>query len=256
MTKRLLFFVLLNVSFLSCGLKVFYFLPQVPQVNITITKTDAVLDLESLSEFSDIGASYSIYYKIYMSDFNTITQLEEEFSSISTTLGNDFSALKSYTDPAVSTQVTDANTFRTRRYYELQFEERNIITNGNDIFNIVFPNFAGEIPYITARKIIDPITREPVKYNLFRANEFNGVSFNNDPDRYFFFTSDLIEKTDHVNYINNDVFLRGTSSDPIKTDPYAFVSMYIVAVGYDPEDFNSIYGKPTHIGVFRLTNKF
>ena len=237
----------------------FYYLPQLSETNIESTGNYQVrISIPSLSSFGNLGAIYIIYYKIYMSSFETLTQLVTEFSSINGTLDDDYSALWPYVNPANTTSVTDIKTFRNRDYHELHFEGSNIVSGGDAVFSIVFPSRPGDIPYISSSKI-DPITGDPFRRNLFRAGDDtdnNGIIFKQEPDRYFFFSNDLIGKTDHANFINNDVNLRGPSAEPIRTDRFAYVSMYIVAAGSDPVSFVRVFGKPTHIGVYRLTNLF
>ena len=255
--------LLVFVLFLmSCGIDKYYYLPQVPETNITKdSNSQAELKIPSINgpEFEILYPSYSIYYRIYMSNHSTGTQQISEFDQINSVLKSDFETLSRYTSLANDSSVTDISTFRGRGYHELHFEDTpisSIITNKGGTFNIVFPTRSGEIPYIDEPgNIIDPLTEEIFKCNLFRAgdtDENNGEIFTQEPDRYFFYSTDLIEKTNHTEFINRDVNLRGS----IRTDEHAYVSMYIVAVGTNPVHFGRIFGKPTHIGVYKLTDYY
>ncbi|MCL2175023.1 MAG: hypothetical protein FWB73_03150 [Treponema sp.] len=251
---------LILVLILSCGIEKFYYLPQIPQTNInTAGGSNVSLDIPSLSQFSTLGAYYSIFYKIYISNHFTGSPLTSDYLIIHSTLNNDYNALYSYTNPANNTSITIASTFRNRQYHELKFEAgsdfnneniNNIITSSGGSYKISFPTAASERPYITD-------ATDSFKYNLFRAGESdenNGIKFDQEPDRYFFYSPELIERTDHTNFINNDVTLY-SGSEPLIIG-YAYVSMYIVAVGQNPEDFRRVFGKPTHIGVFNLPNAY
>jgi len=219
---------LLAVFLFSCGIEESYFLPQVPQVNITtILNTEANIIIPPIDPSHYYATGYSIFYRIYISD--SPNSLPNDRASISPSLVSDFNALESFTNPS-STSVTSANTFSNRNYYELEFENDLSLTTGGGTLRILFPNTQGEYPvvYISIpggqeselRRSSDVISPEP------RGD----LSFRNTPELN--------------NSINTDVSVRSGS--------YAYVSMYIVAVGYNDTQFTPVYSKPTFISVFKL----
>jgi len=240
--------VILSVLIFSCGIEKFYYLPQVPVGNITtILNTNAVIhipDVLSSSEYDEYAPGYSFYYRIYISHLDISSQiLPEDMTTINSTLRSDFNFFEPYTDSTNLTSVLNANSFRNRNYHELELHLANInsvITRAGGTFTFNFPIIPGEPPFL-----------EPTGRFLFRnsgTGNNNGILFTLDPDyQYFFYTDDLVEATDSANNINNDVILRGD-----RQSGFAYISLYIVAVGANPNNFTRIFSKPTHIGVFKL----
>jgi hypothetical protein len=62
----------------------------------------------------------------------------------------------------------------------------------------------------------------------------------------------LFHNIDSSRNINVDV----TGQTGQSNQTYAYVSMYIIAVGYNNIDFQLIFSKPTHIGIFKLPDSF
>jgi len=250
---RLILF-LLPVYFSACGIEEFYYLPQVPQANIhTSFNTEANVKLDPLSEVYASG--YSIYYRIYISNHFTtaggIDIPQSEMSTINSSLNSDFTNFISFTDPTNYSSLPNSNTFRSRTYHELELQNKNI----NDVlskrrceFKLNFLQFAGECPTLI---LLDSDTQEELEsYNLFRNSgngNNNGINFTPEPDQYFFYSAELVDKTDLNAGINNDVLKRSDS-----LSGHAYVSMYIVAIGSNPTNFTRLFSKPTHIGVFKL----
>jgi hypothetical protein len=234
-TKRLFFFALCLVAvFLStCGIETYYYLPQVPEINIsTISNTSATVILPSLSSFHDFRPNYEIFYRIYTSDYlaaGTINT-ESERISINTVLNSDFNAIRPNTDPTSSSSGTSANIlFPNRMYYELDLEGvkiTNILMESGGTIEISFPTEQGGYPVLS-------LNGGP-EYRLYRSSHFKPN------ERYFRNTSEL-------NSIGYADLVSGSSS-------HAYVSMYVVAAGINTTNFTLIYSKPTHISIFKLPN--
>jgi len=244
---KFLILVISLVFIFSCGIEKFYYLPQVPVGNITTTlNTNAVInipDVLSSSEYDEYAPGYSFYYRIYISHLDISSQiLPDEMTTINSTLRSDYNFFEPYTDSTNQTSVLNANSFRNRNYHELELYGINInsvITRAGGTFTFNFPIIPGDSPFL-----------EPSGYFLFRnsgTGNNNGILFELDPGPFFFYTEDLVEGTDTTNNINNDVILR---SD--RQSGFAYISIYIVAVGANPNNFTRIFSKPTHIGVFKL----
>ena len=225
--------ILLAIFLLSCGLEEYYFLPQVSQGNITtIGNTDAVIELSPISQYY-YATNYSIFYRVYISDFFTGSGItSSQRYQISSALASDFSAFESVTNPANSA-VTSVNTFRNRNYYEIEFEgiNNNLLPVDGGTLRIQFPTAQGDYPVVSFN--------DGDEIRLLRSGELISPLPADDP--YFRNTPELND------VINTDVAVRSDLSAQ-----YAYVSMYLVAVGYDNTLFTPIYSKPTHISIFKL----
>jgi hypothetical protein len=230
--------ILPAVFLFSCGLEEYYDLPQVPQINIkTIFNTDAVIVIPAVPDPPYYYATnYSIFYRIYISESDVSTEISSpaQRSQISASLASDFNALEQFTNPANSS-VPSASTFRNRNYFELEFEGSTInsflTTIGvtlNRTLNIKFPTEPGGFPVVFFDN--DPEIRLRRSGNLISPEPIGDPFLRNTPALN--------------NTINADVSARSGN--------YAYISMYIVAVGYDNSQFTPIYSKPTHISIFKL----
>jgi len=247
--KKRLGIFLVNIllsAFLSCGIDEYYYLPQVPQANITRTSnTEAVIRLPSISQYY-YATNYIIFYRIYISnvDIGAEIQTSSERISIHSSLESDFNAFDEITDPTVSTAITSANTFSNRNYFKLEAygaDINNILSAGGGTFRIRFPTGQWEFPEIISRPLLD----NDVGVSLRRSSELISP-LPNEP--YFLNTSELSNYANANSNNNADVAGRSGISQ------HAYVSMYILAAGYNNELFSPIYSKPTHISIFKLPN--
>jgi len=222
--------------FLSCGIGEYYYLPQVPESNINSSLTEiAVINLLDIDKPEYYYATnYSIFYRIYISK-EIISSIENstDRNTVNPALARDFNSLSSYTDPSNSSFVTDAN-FKNLKYFEIELEGEkvaDIFTKNGGTLRINFPTSSGSHP---------TVSKDGGKQNvrLHRSSNFYLPS----SERLFINTAAL---TDNTNINNADV-------EALTDGLYAYVSMYIVARGYNNELFTPIYGKPTHINIFRL----
>ena len=223
-------FVLLFFSlFISCGIEEYYYLPQVPQGNISTNfDTNASIHIPpvDMSEFYYF-TNYAIYYRIYISDASIEI---ENTNSYTSELRQDFNAIAPYADPTNTSAGTSIDQlFRNRNYHELWFEGENpaSILQPGSLLNIIFPTASGDYPYVTlnvnTQKVyLNRSVREPAP-----------------PNRFFINSLEL-----RTNERNDDVSRRSGSN--------AYVSMYIVAKGNDTVNFKEVFSKPTHINFFRL----
>jgi len=237
------------VFLLTCGIEEYYYLPQVPQINIrTIFNTSATVNLPPLTEYY-YAQYYKIYYRIYISGFLTADFSRDDtslFNNISSTLASDYNAIYPNTDPTSTTLGTPADTlFNNRNYFELALEGADITsvltTSGGNV-RILFPTVQGGYPVLS-------INNGP-EFRLYRSGSNNPGSnnlYSPKPDRFFRNTLELNAPENATANINADVAGRTGLSQR-----YAYVSMYVVAAGTNQAAFTPIYGKPTHISVFRL----
>jgi len=272
--KKLLFLLIPQILIFSCGIDKYYYLPQVPEINIrTELNTDATISLPSTlsqAEFSEYAPGYSIYYRIYITDHSQTGEIQKppspEMSTINAALLSDFNFFLPFTDPVNYTSIPNANTFRTRNFHELELQEVssarissivNVFSiSRGDSYALHFPSRSDEFPYLEEPGRLNPSTREPYRYYLLRNDgkgNNNGINFtpqpigdNGEPFRYLIYSDDLAI-TNATENINNDVILRSDGRNR-----QAYISMYLVSVGANPTNFTRIFSKPTHIGIFRL----
>jgi hypothetical protein len=238
MKKKIILIFSAVVFLTTCGIDEYYYLPQVSQGDILSNVTSADIYIPSIDHLY-YATGYRIFYRIYTSDFDypiggSISR--GQMSNINSALSRDFDNLYRIADPTSNT-VTSASTFRDYRYYELEIETGNInliLTKYGGTLSIRFVNNTGVHPVLSING--------GSPYRLYRTN--NRGAFTLEPDEYFFRSSELENVETNV---NGDVSRSGLG--------YAYVSMYIVAAGINPENFSNIYSKPTHISIFKLPDK-
>jgi len=232
-------------ALLSCGLEEHYYLPQIPENVIrTNNNNQAEIRIPSnlLNGVDHYANGYVIFYKIYTNDFISDSPIDliNNISNLST----DYRSLFSFTDPSNASSIPSLSTFSNRGFYELELENVNIrdtvLTKSGGFFRLFFPTVPGRIPYLDQDE-----TENENEYNLSRSN--GGGTFTPRPDRSFIASTELRDSANAISTINADV--SGQSGIPDN----AYALMYIVAVGTNLNNFNRIYGKPTYISVFKLT---
>jgi len=243
--KTLLIFTLCLFALLSCGVEDILYLPQVSESGIVRELTNkASISLSPLTDSYATG--YVIFYKIYIISppgYGTIPELINNNTRIS----NDYSTLYRFTDPTNASSIPSLTTFSSSGFYELELYGVNIrnaiLSKSGGFFNIEFPLTPGVRPNILSLNSADSGTRYP----LYRSN--GGGTFNPKPDRYFLSSTDLNDFANAISTINADV----SGQNGVGNEGVAYASMYIVAVGTN-QNFSRVYGKPTHISIFKLPN--
>jgi len=236
-----------SVFLFTCGIEDIYFLPQVRQIT-SQANTSAEIVLPSLSSYY-YAQNYIIYYRIYISDKPILNTIDTSImGSINPDLERDFNAIFPNTDPTSTTSGIAANIlFSSRGYFELALDGiniNNILTkSGVDVnIEIKFPTAYLGNPELEVNIPPNPIIPPNSAYNLKRSVRL----INPMPtDRYFQNTDGLNNVTNANSNNNADVSAHGVQG-------FAYASMYVVAAGMDPVKFTPIYGKPTHINIFRL----
>jgi len=235
----ILFFASLFLA--TCGLEEVYFLPQVPEANIrTEMNTWANIILPPLTE--SYALNYKIFYRIYISGNSLSGTIDTSSlrSSINPSLDSDYNYIYPNTVSTSSTSGTAANSlFTGRSYYELALEGEdinNVLSKNGGNITITFPTTQGGYPVLSFNS---------TEYLIFRSKDL--ISPQPTGDRSFRNSSDLNDPAKAISNINADV-----SGRTGLTQRYAYVSMYIVAIGVNTTSFTSLYSKPTHISVFKL----
>jgi hypothetical protein len=233
----------------GCGLPDDYYLPQVDggsNIIVSMNNRVEIIRLPSKPPEFYYLTSFVLYYRIYISDYSTEARIDEtNMSSINSVLYTHVSQLNRFADTTTTTINISSigNEFRNRGYYELELEGINISTvlTPSGSFSINFPLNVDAIPYMQ----IGGTPR-----NLYRSDEFIPVGDPQTFPRYFRNTVDLNTSANATATQNMDVTDKANA--PPYPNRYTYVSLYIVTSGYHPENFNTIYSRPTFIGVFKL----
>ena len=226
---RLITLIFIMLCFVSCGIEEYYYLPQIPQSGETsIMNTEAEINIPKIdgNEYYYFS-NYAIYYKIYLSNNSNIrVDTPNLFSS---ELRSDFNAIAPYADPSnmqASTAIDQL--FNNRKYHELKFSGKDsaaMLPSSGGRLTIRFPTGSGigDVPVATMGSNINiPLMRSITSQNT---------------DPYF---------------VNSEDLRSQASADVVGTGNYAYVSMYIVAVGFNASIFTNIFSKPTHINIFKF----
>jgi len=225
----------------SCGIQEYYYLPQVPESYVTSSLTSsATIILPPINSVQYYYATnYSIYYRIYVSGIETSSVQTSNMNSLNPELARDFNSLSRYTSTD-STTVTTDRTFESFNYYEIKLDGKevaDIFSKNGGTLRILFPSTPGSYPTVSLNNGDEIRLRRTDKENTLEPR--NDLFFRNTPE--------LNDNANATSQKNIDVSGRTGISQR-----YAYVSMYIVARGYNSELFSQIFGKPTHINVFRL----
>jgi hypothetical protein len=256
--KKILLPVIFTLALSTCGIEEFYYLPQLEDMGGGIVRTEfdslAELIIPPISSEFSYAQGYVIFYRIYLTNNNTdlfpsnqLIASSADRRNINTSLDNNYNSLSTYTNPASTSQINEF-TFSNLKYYQLYYEEntnvyRNILTkltpSGNGIVTIHFNNTGtGVQPTFTINN--------SETYSLVRSDGTGPDVINFDPNRSLFWTTELANINTTTN-TNVDV-----QPSSLSEAQRAYISMYIVVIG--AANMKSIFGKPTHIGIFRLPN--
>ena len=241
--------LLIIFIFTACGIEEFYYLPQVPQENISVElNSNALIIIPAISSEFYYASGYLIFYRIYLSDVLLETINENNFAKINPSLLSDFNFLSSYTDVTSNTILTTSATFTGRNYYELDYKieiDFEMNKNGGNL-SLNFPPEENAFPTATftpSDKIQSAAENLKRSVDVIRDSQTN-IS---EPNRYFRNTVELCNNSNAVSAYNAD-----TAPLQNKNPEYAYTAMYIITTGQNPETFTRIYSKPTFIGVFKL----
>jgi hypothetical protein len=252
--------------FASCGIEDYYYLEPVEYVSSNINSATVLLPA-NYTEFR----YYNIYYRIYLSD-NLLTSVTTDAnrSLINPALATHYNTVDPYTSNDNVSPNAIASIFSTLNYHSLYYIDSTYTYELNA--NILFTNSSALIPTIPTG-LLHPLTSNDL-INLDFTDNANGAylritytappgtspvlylyrsrdRFTPQPNRSFIFSTGAGNLTDEgiiTADVNADVEKNPYMSS---SDRYAYISLYIVAVGMDP-NYTTIYSKPKHIGIFRL----
>ena len=242
-----IFPVLVCVFLLTCGIEDYPYIYPIPTGNITQLMNSRV---RILIPNSNLGSMYftnfTIFYRIYMSDIYEPSPSESNLNTINSVLNSDHSRVSPYIGNDSMGSSSIASLFNGMKYYTLELEEANIdnvlsTASFNRELIIDFSQTPGSIPTLTLGSS---------QYRLYRSD--GGGSFELLPENRYFMNSPELRNQSNIDdpHINADV------TDKLNTvdKRYSYISMYIVAIGFDPQTYIQLYSSPAYAGVLCLPN--
>lgn len=248
----------LTAVFSSCGLEDYIYLEPVQIVEVTSDSRVRIVfpDNSTNSNFRN----YTIFYRIYISDFpSTGTIPESQHININTALDSDYNYLKPYTNNDNVSPNAVLSAFNSRHYYFLYVTtdksneiglERLLGTVGYGGFPSPSQNDTITLDFTDSTKgpfmilSYEPGAPPHTEFYLFRTRNITAL-----PDRLFFNNNTLNDGSFIMNTTNSDV----QSKAGISGTRYTYVSLYILATGID-NNFSVVFSRPKHAGIFRLPN--
>ena len=218
---------ILPFFYFSCGIEEYFYLPQVPVPERTFN-TGATVYLPDKPGYSSLGYYYyKIYYRIYLSDNQNLLH-NDSLGLFPASYSYDYNLIALYTNPSnMYTNSSINQFFIDLHYHELKFENQSNQTMmpPNSTLTIMFPTGSGF----------------PV------ASVYSGL-------QDILLQRSISNPSSNLHFVNSFEL----SEYPIDSDvaagdgSHAYVSMYIVAVGFDTVSFTEVYSKPTFINLFKL----
>ncbi|MDR1929412.1 MAG: hypothetical protein LBQ44_02165 [Treponema sp.] len=258
---RIFLFFFCPAVFFSCGIENYIYLEAVQYVNVTGVNSAVVQipDNTGMSEFR----YYAVYYRIYLSDqsLESITT-DYQRSQINPALASHYNAIDPYTSNDNVSPNAIASVFSSLNYHSLYYFDASTNSEYSSSQLLLHsggpPGFTGLIPYVSgvnfsfitsagASLTITDSSGTSSPLYLYRSQD----RFTPRPSRLFVNTTgagNLSDPSIISGNVNADVERKTTMSS---SNRYAFVSLYIVAVGMD-NNYGTIYSRPKHIGIFRL----
>jgi hypothetical protein len=228
--------------FFACGIEDYIYLPPVPESYVTQSPamSGVVIRLPQIDAIQ--FRNFIIFYRIYISGESRASIIPAEYSTLNTALAADYNAFLPYANVTTNTSVNISAVgalFKNRNYWKLEVENSSIddiLGSDGQTVTVNFQSIFGRAP---------TLDEGDSEYVLRRSN--GEGTFNPVPDRRFLNTVNLNSTGNATALVNADV-APASGSPPVS---YAYVAMYIVAMGID-NNFSPIYSSPTFLGVFRL----
>ena len=231
---------------LTCGIEDYPYIYPIPTGNIT-------QEMNSLASVvipnSNLGNMYfthfAIFYRIYISDFYESSPSEGNLTTINSVLNSDFNRVQPFIGNDSMGSSAIASLFSGMRYHTLELEDANINSvlstqAFNRTLTIDFPQRPGSIPFLSLGT---------TQYNLLRSDWESTSEVL--PDNRYFINSPELRNPSNISdaHINVDIT---DNPSAVAEKRHTYVSMYIVALGFDPQTYVQLYSTPVFVGVLRL----
>jgi len=257
------FCIIILWVFFSCGIEDYIYLDAVEIVtNSTVNEARFILPNSSTSTYF---RNYAIYYRIYLSDYNTAVNTittPTERNNINTALNSHYTTIDPYITNENYAPSGVNSIFDRLKYYPLYVSLNRV--DEIDLANLFSINGYGTIPGVSPGGTIYLYFSDPnngpymtlyapdsdpssTRLSLFRSSRANPFP---KEDRLFFLQSDKSFDIQNITVDSNfDVERPKTGyNDSTKT---AYVSMYVLAVGMD-YNISPVFSRPLHLGIFKL----
>lgn len=229
----------------SCGLETYVYFYPVTDIFTPSGGTSRTSTITLPSSQPPEFTNYLIYYRIYLTNLSnaevpTFTGVTSDILyAVNPQLASHYAYLEQFTlDDYTPTSSIDME-FRNRGYFALSVSPDGI--NEKPIEQVL-DTITGTLQIMFFDDPYPSLTdTSNNKYYLFRAKDFTSQ-----PGRRFT-NPDQLENYTPTNLVNADVQFKAD----VSPTPYAYVSMYIVASGYDTY-YAPIYSRPTLIGIFPI----
>ena len=231
---------------LGCGIEDYPYIYPIPTGNINQQLNSRVSVVIPNSNLGNMYFThFAIFYRIYISDLYESTPSEGNYSAINSALNSNYTRVQPFIGNDSMGSSAIASLFSGMRYYILELEDHqidNVLSTQafNQTLFIDFPQMPGSVPFLTLGT---------TQYRLQRSD--GGGSFELLPDNRYFLNSTELRNSNNINdeHINMDI-----TDNPNATAEkrHTYVSMYIVALGFDPQTYVQLYSSPIFAGVLRL----
>jgi hypothetical protein len=232
---------------LTCGVEDYPFINPIPQDNITQRMNSQARVVIPNSNLGNMYFThFIIFYRIYISDMIELSPSESNLNNINSDLNSHHSRVKPYIGNDSMGSSSIETLFSSMGYFPLELEDakiENVLNTGsfNRTLVIDFQQAPGSIPYLTLGS---------TEYRLRRINGGENITIL--PENHYFVNSPDLRDPNNIrdSYINIDITDKSDAIDKRHT----YVSMYIAAIGFNPQTYVQLYSSPAFIGVLCLPN--
>ena len=239
--------VIISAFLLTCGIEDYPYIYPIPTGNITQLMNSRVRIVIPNSNLGNMYfTNFAIFYRIYISDIYEPSPSESNMNTINGTLHSDHSRVSPYIGNDNMASSSIASLFNGMRYYALELQEDsidNVLSTSSFSKELVidFTQTPGSIPTLAIGTS---------QYYLYRSD--GGGTFELLPENRYFVNSTELRRQSNIDdpHINADV----TDKANITERQYSYISMYIVAIGFDPQTYVQLYSSPAFAGVLCLPN--
>jgi hypothetical protein len=261
--------LLITLFFTACGIEDYPYIEPIDPSRVSTESNYRATIIMPGSMSAGSFTNYAIYYRIYVS--NTTPELfpntdtKSKIGVINPAMLTDYNAIEPYTN--IDSVSTTTNTlFTNRKFYTMTLagsKSAESVLGDSSIFGKTitfdFSQTGGlDIPTITIGNAA-PVINTNSYYLQRAASNFTRIPSIIAPPATPPFTveiypfqnsADLSKKENLTTDTNLDV---ADKSGIAESDPhYAYVLMYIAAVGLNTQSYTQIYSIPTLIGIFLL----
>ena len=234
----------------NCGIDEYAFIFPVLRDDIYTTGNTTTVPIP----YNDpsIFTNLIILYRIYLSK-EDLNPTPDNFRYINSALASHYNSINLYNDSSdrVFSSYYFDSLFTNNGYRYMDFENTatNQIMQADDVLSASVINETLVFNFPTNMNASGPFPTMSVSsggtYNLVRAGDLGKEN----PDYYFYYNANRL---DPANGNNPDVHSNSEIPSPDSSNSFAFVAMFIIAMGRNSAEYTPVYSNPTLIHVMRL----